>query len=407
MILSADDEWSEASLEDVARPDAPIGYGIVQPGPYVPGGIPTIAIRDLPRPAMRTVHRSSPHIESRYRRSRVAPDDILISVKGTTGRVGLVPNDFEGNISRDVARVRLREEHEPRYWFQLLRSAEAQEILQLAAVGTTRQELSIGTLKKLSFRFPDRKEQEKIAEILAETDDLIVSIERSIAKRRAIKQGMMQRLLTGSTRLPGFGNTWRPTTVKELLEFKNGLNKASQYFGSGTPIVNFMDVMHGPIITAADVAGRVTLTRDEIKRFSAKRGDLFFTRTSETVDEVGTAAVLVDDVQDAAFSGFILRGRPRTNDSDSRFLAHLFQLDTVRKQITATATYTTRALTNGRSLGMVAVRIPASDEQCAIADVIADSDAEIVALRGILDKARQVKLGMMQQLLTGRIRLPV
>lgn len=140
---------------------------------------------------------------------------------------------------------------------------------------------------------------------------------------------------------------WEAQTIGDLLEFKNGLNKASEFFGTGTPIVNFMDVMRGPFIAASDVNGKVTLSRKEVERFSARRGDLFFTRTSETVDEVGTTALLVDDIPDAAFSGFLLRGRPRSDDFDPRFLVFLLQLHEVREQITSAATYTTRALTNG------------------------------------------------------------
>ena len=168
-----------------------------------------------------------------------------------------------------------------------------------------------------------------------------------------------------------------------------------------------MDVIHGPIIASTDVGGRVTLTRDEIKRFSAKRGDLFLTRTSETVDEVGTAAVLVDHIPGASFSGFVLRGRPRRSDLDSRFLAYVFQLDAVRRQVTASATYTTRALTNGRSLSRIAIDMPGHDEQRAIAEVIRDCESESDALRRRLAKARDLKIGMMQEVLTGRTRLPM
>ncbi len=168
-----------------------------------------------------------------------------------------------------------------------------------------------------------------------------------------------------------------------------------------------MDVMNGPIINAEDVDGRVTLVADEIRRFSARRGDLFFTRTSETVGEVGTAATLVDDICDATFSGFILRGRPKTTELDSRFMAHLFQLDVVRQQIMSSATYTTRALTNGRSLSSILVRLPDAEEQCAIADLVADVDGEIAVLRRRHEKACALKQGMMQELLTGRTRQSV
>lgn len=188
--------WREASLDAVTLPDAPIGYGIVQVGPFDRGGVPVIAIRDLPTPKAGAVHRSARNVEAQYRRSRVRPGDVLISVKGTTGRIGLVPEGFEGNISRDVARVRLRPEHDPRYWLQLLRSNEAQQTLQLAAVGTTRQELSIGTLKSLVFRYPSRSEQSRIADILTDFDQQISSAAQLIAKHRDAKAAAAHHLLS-------------------------------------------------------------------------------------------------------------------------------------------------------------------------------------------------------------------
>lgn len=231
------------------------------------------------------------------------------------------------------------------YLYYLLQSRKAE--FSRIAFGNTIKTIGLGYFRHLEIPLPPIGEQKDIASTLLDVDQLIPALDRLITKKQAIKQGMLQQLLTGRTRLPGFSGSWEETCIGNLLEFKNGLNKASQYFGAGTPIVNFMDVMNGPFITAADLEGQVTLTRDEINRFSAKRGDLFFTRTSETVEEVGTAAVLVADVPDATFSGFILRGRPRSAGYDSRFLAYLFQIESIRRQITSTATYTTRALTNG------------------------------------------------------------
>lgn len=267
--------------------------------------------------------------------------------------------------------------------------------------------LNSSQLRSIPLRLPTRlDEQRRISGALADVDDLIGSLDRQIAKKRFVKDGLMHELLTGRSRLPGYSGPWTEVGVAELLEFKNGLNKASQYFGHGTPIVNFMDVMRAPVITAERVKGLVSLTRDEIARFSARRGDMFFTRTSESVDEIGTAAVLVDDIRHAVFSGFVLRGRPIA-PVNTTFLAYQFQLPSVRRQVIATASYTTRALTNGGSLGRVRVLLPSTDEQAAIAAVVADADAELAALERRLASVRSIKTGIMQELLTGRTRLAV
>ena len=83
----------------------------------------------------------------------------------------------------------------------------------------------------------------------------------------------------------------------ELFEFKNGLNKGKNFFGKGTPIINYMDVYKRNKIYSDDLRGLVETTEDEQKRYSIKRGDVFFTRTSETKEEIGETSVLLDDVE--------------------------------------------------------------------------------------------------------------
>jgi len=167
-----------------------------------------------------------------------------------------------------------------------------------------------------------------------------------------------------------------------------------------------MDVMRHTEIRRCDVTGRVSLTHDEVKRFSARMHDFFFTRTSETVDEIGTAALLVDSIPNAVFSGFILRGRLKRRDTVPEFLIRALQTQSAREQIVSTATYTTRALTNGRSLGRVTVALPSVDEQKAIARALRDVDSLIDSMEHLTAKKRAIKQGMMQELLTGRTRLP-
>ncbi|CAM5526502.1 hypothetical protein AQJ54_04445 [Streptomyces griseorubiginosus] len=290
-------------------------------------------------------------------------------------------------------------------WLQYALAAKKK---QLESIATQNAQANLNLEKLVPFPLvvPGHIEQSAIAGALKDADEYIWALEALIAKKRDIKQGLMQEIFTGRTRLPGFSDPWKELLVSDLLEFKNGLNKASQFFGHGTPIVNFMDVMRSPVITAARVTGLVSLSREEIGRFAARRGDMFFTRTSESVEEIGTAGVLVDDIPNAVFSGFVLRGRPIA-PVNTTFLAYQFQLPSVRKQVIATASYTTRALTNGGSLGRVRVLVPSTDEQAAVVAVLADVDAELAALERRLDSAQAVKIGMMQELLTGRTRLPL
>ncbi|MFF9543945.1 restriction endonuclease subunit S [Streptomyces albidoflavus] len=338
---------------------------------------------------------------------RLKTGDILVCEGGEIGRASVWRAEVsEAYFLNTLHRLRSRRTYNPEVLAAFLeRWATTGELLALVGKSSLAH-LTKENLLRVPLPTPSPEEQHEIATTLRSVDHLIASLGHLIAKKRDIKQGMMQELLTGRTRLQGFSDPWKEVLVSDLLEFKNGLNKASQFFGHGTPIVNFMDVMRAPVITAERVKGLVSLSRDEIARFAARRGDMFFTRTSESVEEIGTAGVLVDDIPDAVFSGFILRGRPIA-PVNTTFLAYQFQLPSVRKQVIATASYTTRALTNGGSLGRVRVLVPDADEQAAVVAILTDADAELAVLARRLESAQALKTGMMQELLTGRTRLPV
>ncbi len=217
-----------------------------------------------------------------------------------------------------------------------------------------------------------------------------------------------QRLPKGykQTNIGALPSEWDAVPLGELFTFKNGLNKAKRFFGTGVPIVNYMDVFEHPGLRAEHLSGRVNLSPEEIRNFVVRLGDVFFTRTSETVEEIGVAAVMLDEPCDTVFSGFVLRARPRNVRLNHRYKQYCFAPKIVRSQIVSNATYTTRALTNGRVLSAVWIAVPPENEQCAIAEVLSDVDGLIGALDALIAKKRAIKKAAMQQLLTGKTRLP-
>lgn len=199
---------------------------------------------------------------------------------------------------------------------------------------------------------------------------------------------------------------WDAVPIGEMFTFKNGLNKAKGFFGYGTPIVNYMDVFGRPSLQIADVAGRVDVNSRELASYEVRKGDVFFTRTSETVDEIGVASVMLDEPHKTVFSGFVLRARPSGESLDDGFKAYCFAPRYFRQQVTSSASYTTRALTNGRSLSAALLARPPVPEQRAIAAALSDVDALLAGVLGIIAKKKDLKQAAMQTLLTGQIRLP-
>jgi len=194
------DGWSLATFRELTT--APICYGIVQAGAHVDDGVPVVMIKDMKSGLRDELHRTHPSIDASYARSRVRGGDVLVSIKGTIGRTAIVPDNFKGNISRDVARIRVNGRIEPKFLTWLLRTRGGQEILSNSIVGTTRAEVSIGILKRLKVPVPPLAEQRKILEIVSAVEDRIDLEDSIIHKLKKVKQGLAEDLLTGRVRVP-------------------------------------------------------------------------------------------------------------------------------------------------------------------------------------------------------------
>ena len=179
--------------------------------------------------------------------------------------------------------------------------------------------------------------------------------------------------------------------IGELFEFKNGLNKGKEFFGRGTPIVNYTDVYKKNKIYLNDLLGTVETTNDEQERYSVKRGDVFFTRTSETKEEVGKTSVLLEDVENGVFSGFVLRARPKTELLIPEYCAYCFETYEFRKSVVRYSTYTTRALTNGGTLSKLKIPIPSIEIQNHIVTILDKFQDILSDTKGMLPKEIELR----------------
>ena len=402
-------DWKVAKLGSLASfRTGPFGSALHK-SDYVDGGIPVVNPMQIvdgriePTAAM-TITESAARTLSDF---RLQPGTIVIGRRGEMGRCAFVTEEQRGWLcGTGSMMIKPSVANDGRFLQRVLSSPVVIEAIESASVGSTMLNLNQATLANLAIPFPPTKrEQEAIAGALSDADSLTESLEQLIAKKRHIKQGAMQELLTGRKRLPGFTERWAEARLGDLFTFKNGLNKGKEYFGHGTPIVNYMDVFRSSVNLPHHLQGRVEVTWAELQNFDVKEGDVFFTRTSETIEEVGMASVVLGHPKDTVFSGFVLRGRPKDERLVDAYKAYCFQSREVREQITSKASYTTRALTNGKLLSSVRLRFPEPKEQTAIATILSDMDAELAALEAKLAKTRQLKQGMMRELLTGRIRL--
>ena len=311
-------------------------------------------------------------------RSKLSEGDILFSGIGTIGKVAYVnipTNNWD--CSESVFLIKPNElEVKGKYLAYILSSEIAKNQYEKGAAGAIMKGVRKATLESLLIPIPSLSEQTRIVGILDTFTATIDNLKEQIAERRKQYEHYRDQLLDLEEE--------RKLLIGDLFEFKNGLNKEKKYFGQGNPIVNYTDVYHNNKLTREVLKGKVTLDDNEIERFRVHRGDVFFTRTSETPEEIGYASVLLDEIDNCTFSGFLLRARPKTNMLLPRYCGYCFSSYKVRQDIIKLSTYTTRALTNGTSLSKISIPVPSLSEQSRIVSILDTFEASIQNLEAQL-----------------------
>ena len=267
--------------------------------------------------------------------------------------------------------------------------------------------LNTQILKAVCVVLPTTPEQRAIAKALSDVDGLLSALEELIAKKRAIKQAAMQQLLTGKTRLPGFSGKWEMRRLGEIGDISGaGVDKKVSTNEVPVRLVNYLDVYHKTFLYSEDLTHEVTAKSDQVRRCMIEKGDIFFTPTSEVPDDIGCSVVAMEDIPYGVYSYHVVRLRLKT-DWDLYFSAYAFNTKDFFDQASAQCegSGTRYVITLPKFRAMTVCFPPSVEEQSAIANVLYDMDAEIATLEQRRDKASAIKRGMMQQLLTGQVRL--
>lgn len=264
--------------------------------------------------------------------------------------------------------------------------------------------LNTGLIKSTQIPLPPTKvEQEAIAEALSDADALIESLQQLIAKKRQIKQGAMQTLLTGQQRIPGFGEEWRSCRLDSLADIRSG----------GTPSTGRPELWGGeiPWCTPTDI--------------TALNGSKYVRETARTITQLGLAS---SSAELTPANSIVMTSRATigecainqiplsTNQGlksfipnpeiDAEFLYYLLQTKT--EDFISLCGGSTFLEIGKKQLAAFEVFLPRERvEQTGIATVLSDMDVEITALETRLSKIHEIKQGMMQALLTGAVRLPL
>lgn len=330
-------------------------------------------------------------------RSIPAGSTLFVCIGSTIGKVGLTIEELATN--QQINSIIPGAEIDTEYLYYAAKTLSS-------VIRDRAGEQAVPLVNKSEFSafeilLPQLDEQRRIASSLRDVDDLIAALERKIAKKQAIKQGMMQQLLTGKTRLPGFTEPWARSTVGALARVTGGgtpSTRVSAYWGGGIPWFTPAEIKaNGSGLVACSER---TITQEGLASSAATllpAGSVLVTSRAS----IGNCAVAeVPVTTNQGFTSMIPKDR-----RSSWFLYYWVQQN--RSEFESRSAGSTFLEISVSKAASIPLGQPSLDEQQAIGEVLRDTDMELDAQKQRLVKARAIKTGMMQQLLAGRTRLPV
>lgn len=332
--------------------------------------------------------------------------DVLLNITGASiGRVALADRRIVGgNVNQHVCLIRPNKSTlESGFLGAFLISSDGQRQIDSFQAGGNRQGLNFNQVRSIRLAAPSCiEEQRAIATALSEVDALLEALDRLIAKKRDIKQASMQQLLTGQTRLPGFEGEWEEKRLGELGHFLKGSGVRRDEAQSGSlPCVRYGEIytIHHDVIRefqswiSPDVAA---------KAVRIQKGDLLFAGSGETKDEIGKSVAVVTDMEAYAGGDIVIL---RASKTDPVFMGYALNQSAVNLQKSSFGQGDAVVHISTSALSQIVIALPPEAEQNAIATILSDMDAELEALQQRRAKTAALKQAMMQELLTGRIRL--
>lgn len=363
----------------------------------------------------------SPEYEVIFQNKRLKTGDLLTARTGYPGTTCMVPDKYNGAQSFTTLITRLKKSiSDPRYVSAYMNSEAGKKFFELNQIGGGQKNVNSSILKTFPIAFPSVEEQNAIANVLSDADELLTELERLIAKKQAIKTATMQQLLTGQTRLPQFamredgspkilkqselGKIPEDWTIKNISEFTDCTaggtpsTTTPAYWGGSIPWMSSGELHLKRVF---DVAERITdlgLANSSTKYIPEESILIGLAGQGKTRGTVAISKIKLCTNQSIAA---IFPSKDHSTD-------YLFyNLDSRYEELRGLSTGDGgRGGLNLTIIRRLKVPYPTLEEQKAIANILSDMDTEIQILEQRLAKTRQIKQGMMQELLTGRTRLP-
>ena len=304
--------------------------------------------------------------------------------------------------------------------YYLKSSSFAEDVLRRTN-SNTQGNVGKDSLVNATIVLPSIIEQTQIVNFLdAKCSDINAMLSKtrsSIEEYKKLKQAVITQAVTkgvrGEREMQDSGVEWIGQIPAEWVlgklrnvgDTQNGISKSSEFFGKGFPFVSYSDVYKNYSLPST-VSGLVDSTSEEQKRYSVKKGDIFFTRTSETIEEVGFSCVCEKDIPNATFAGFLIRVRPFSDKLYTPYAKYYFRSSHLRFYLVKEMNLVTRASLGQSLLKSMPVLLPPLEEQKEIADYLDTKCAEIDGLIAKKDQlAKELesyKKSLIYEVVTGK-----
>ena len=217
--------------------------------------------------------------------------------------------------------------------------------------------LSVSDFEKICIPVPPLEVQDEIVCILDDFTKLSLELKSKILEELKARQKQYNEyinIILSDNNLKEF----KKIKLKDLFDFKNGLSKGKEFFGSGTPFIRYTDVYNKRFLHSEDIEQKVNCTEKELESLKVKRGDVFFTRTSEIAEQVGYSSVLLDNIENCVFNGFTIKATPKTTLLLPEYCAFCFSTNSFRQYVSTRCAFTTRASLTGKTIGEYELSVP-------------------------------------------------
>lgn len=336
--------------------------------------------------------------------SRTLPSGVLAIVNSGAKTLGVAKILAMACCANDGIAAIINQDTGDKRFLAYYLNSQTKRLREVVAAGNDQLNLNTGRIAAIPVPYPTQAEQTAIANAIEDIDALLNASRKLLEKKRSVKEAAAHLLLTGKSRLPGFREPWLITSLGAVGSFRKGSGVKKDEAASG----ELACIRYGEIYTHHhNVVRQIHSWISPTVASAATKiqaGDILFAASGETKAEIGKAVAFTGDHECYA-GGDIIVLSPR--GCDAVFLGHYLNTPDIVRQKSRGGHGDAVVHINAASLGDVEVKIPGLSEQQAIARVLTDMDLELEALTSRLAKTRALKLAVSQELLTGRVRLPL